>query len=58
VLVAEKKPSQASTPSLPRPPISRPNRWITEVDWDAAALSHQRLAWLQRDPQTLRRPAE
>jgi hypothetical protein len=28
------------------------NRWITEVDWDAAALNRQRLAWLQQAPQT------
>ena len=28
------------------------NRWITEVDWDAAKLNAQRLAWLQQDPQT------
>jgi len=28
------------------------NRWITEVDWDGAQLKQQRLAWLQRDPQT------
>jgi hypothetical protein len=33
------------------------NRWITEVDWDAAALNHQRLAWLQRDPQTRYAPS-
>lgn len=28
------------------------NRWITEVDWDAAKLNEQRLAWLQHDPTT------
>jgi hypothetical protein len=28
------------------------NRWITEVNWDAEKLNRQRLAWLQRDPQT------
>jgi hypothetical protein len=27
------------------------NRWIPEVDWDAAALTRQRLAWLQQAPQ-------
>jgi hypothetical protein len=33
------------------------NRWITEVDWDAAKLNQQRLAWLQRDPQTRYAPS-
>ena len=33
------------------------NRWITEVDWAAAALNRQRLAWLQRDPQTRYAPS-
>jgi hypothetical protein len=33
------------------------NRWITEVDWDAAQLNQQRLAWLQRDPQTRYAPS-
>ena len=28
------------------------NRWSTEVEWAAAALNRQRLAWLQQDPQT------
>lgn len=33
------------------------NRWITEVDWDAVQLNQQRLAWLQRDPQTRYAPS-
>lgn len=33
------------------------NRWITEVDWDAAKLNEQRLAWLQQDPQTRYAPS-
>jgi hypothetical protein len=33
------------------------NRWITEVDWDAAQLNEQRLAWLQQDPQTRYAPS-
>jgi DDE superfamily endonuclease len=33
------------------------NRWITEVDWDAAQLNEQRLAWLQQDPQTRSAPS-
>jgi len=33
------------------------NRWITEVEWDAEALNRQRLAWLQRDPQTRYAPS-
>jgi DDE family transposase len=33
------------------------NRWITEVDWDAAKLNEQRLAWLQADPQTRYAPS-
>jgi hypothetical protein len=33
------------------------NRWITEVDWDGAQLNQQRLAWLQRDPQTRYAPS-
>ena len=33
------------------------NRWITEVDWDAAALNRQRLAWLQEAPQTRYAPS-
>jgi hypothetical protein len=33
------------------------NRWITEVDWDAAKLNEQRLAWLQHDPQTRYAPS-
>jgi hypothetical protein len=28
------------------------NRWITEVDWDEAALNTRRLAWLQQEPTT------
>lgn len=28
------------------------NRWLTEVDWDAAALNDRRLEWLQQDPRT------
>jgi len=28
------------------------NRWLTEVDWDVAALNRRRLDWLQRDPST------
>ena len=26
------------------------NRWLSEVDWDAAELNRQRLDWLQKDP--------
>ena len=33
------------------------NRWITEVNWDAAALNRQRLALLQHDPQTRYAPS-
>jgi hypothetical protein len=33
------------------------NRWITEANWDAAALNRQRLAWLQHDPQTRYAPS-
>jgi hypothetical protein len=33
------------------------NRWITEVDWDAAQLNQQRLAWLQETPQTRYAPS-
>jgi hypothetical protein len=33
------------------------NRWITEVDWDAAQLNRQRLAWLQETPQTRYAPS-
>jgi len=33
------------------------NRWITEVDWEVAKLNQQRLAWLQRDPQTRYAPS-
>jgi DDE superfamily endonuclease len=33
------------------------NRWITEVDWDAAKLNQQRLAWLQRDSTTRYAPS-
>jgi hypothetical protein len=33
------------------------NRWLTEVDWDATKLNAQRLAWLQRDPQTRYAPS-
>ena len=33
------------------------NRWITEVDWDAAKLNQQRLAWLQRTRIRAMRPA-
>jgi hypothetical protein len=33
------------------------NRWITEVDWDAAQLNQQRRAWWQRDPQTRYAPS-
>jgi hypothetical protein len=33
------------------------NRWITEVEWDAAQLNEQRLAWLQQDPQTRYAPS-
>ncbi len=33
------------------------NRWITEVDWDAAALNRQRLAWLPEAPQTRDAPS-
>jgi len=28
------------------------NRWLTEVEWDVAALNDRRLAWLQQAPQT------
>ena len=28
------------------------NRWITEVKWDVNALNEERLAWLQRQPDT------
>jgi hypothetical protein len=33
------------------------NRWITEVDGDAAKLHEQRLAWLQQAPQTRYAPS-
>lgn len=33
------------------------NRWITEVDWEAAKLTEQRLAWLQTAPQTRYAPS-
>jgi hypothetical protein len=33
------------------------NRWITEVDWDAAKLNQQRLAWLQHDSTTRYAPS-
>lgn len=33
------------------------NRWITEVDWEAAKLNQQRLAWLQRDSTTRYAPS-
>jgi len=33
------------------------NRWITAVDWDAAALNRQRLAWLQQASQTRYAPS-
>ena len=28
------------------------NRWVTEADWDAERLNHERLAWLQKEPST------
>jgi SRSO17 transposase len=28
------------------------NRWLTEVDWDVAALNDRRLEWLQKDSKT------
>ena len=28
------------------------NRWLTEAEWDAAALNELRLGWLQQDPGT------
>ena len=28
------------------------NRWLTEADWDAAALNAARLQWLQKEPST------
>lgn len=28
------------------------HRWLTEVEWDVAALNDRRLAWLQQAPQT------
>jgi hypothetical protein len=36
---------------------SCPNRWITEVDGDVAALNRQRLAWWQETPQTRYAPS-
>src|SRR6476469_1678703 len=33
------------------------NRWITEVDGDAAKLNEQRLVWLQQAPQTRYAPS-
>lgn len=32
------------------------NRWLTEVDWDAAELNRRRLEWLQQDPSTRYNP--
>ena len=33
------------------------NRWITEVDWDAAKRKRQRLEWLHHNPQTRSAPS-
>jgi len=53
LLVAEKKTvSGINAEFVQTTDQSCLNRWITEVDWDAAQLNQQRLAWLQETPQT------
>jgi hypothetical protein len=58
LLVAEKKPVSGINAEFAQTTDQAClNRWITEVDWDVAKLNQQRLAWLQRDPQTRYAPS-
>ena len=58
LLVAEKKTvSGINAEFAQTPDQSCLNRWITEVDWDAAKLNQQRLAWLQHDSTTRYAPS-
>lgn len=58
LLVAEKKTvSGMNAEFVQTTDQSCLNRWITEVDWDVDQLNEQRLAWLQRDPQTRYAPS-
>jgi DDE superfamily endonuclease len=58
LLVAEKKTVSGSNAEFAQTTDqSGLNRWSTEVDWEAANLNQQRLAWLQRDPQPRSAPS-
>jgi len=58
VLVAEKKTvSGLNAEFAQTTDQSCLNRWITEVAWEADPLNQQRLAGLQRDPQTRYAPS-
>jgi hypothetical protein len=58
LLVAEKKTVAGINAEFAQTPDqSCLTRWITEVDWDAARLNQQRLAWLQRDATTRYAPS-
>src|SRR5712692_4080193 len=57
LLVAEKKNVSGITAEFAETTDqSCLNRWITEANWDAAALNGHPLAWLQHHPQTLYAP--
>jgi hypothetical protein len=58
VLVAEKKNVSGINAAFAHTPDqSCLNRWITEVDWDAAKLHEQRVAWVPHEPQTRYAPS-
>ena len=58
LLVAEKKTVSGSNAEFAQTTDqSCRNRWITEVDGDAAKLNQQRLAWVQRDSTTRYAPS-
>ena len=53
LMVADRKNVSAiSRQFAAAPDQSCLNRWLTEVDWDAAAMNDRRLDWLQQDPST------
>ena len=53
LMVAERKNVSAiSRQFAAAPDQSCLNRWLTQVQWDAAELNRRRLEWLQRDPST------